>query len=101
MFLPRPWFRAILVSDMRQSELFAKTLREAPKDEEAVNAKLLIRGGFIDKTMAGTYSFLPLGLRVLRKIENIVREEMDAVGGQEILMSMLHPKHLWETTGGW
>ena len=86
---------------MRQSQLFAKTLRDAPKDEEAINAKLLIRAGFIDKTMAGTYSFLPLGLRVLNNIENIVREEMNAVGGQELLMSMLHPKHLWETTGGW
>lgn len=86
---------------MKQSELFVKTLREAPKDEESVNAKLLIRAGFINKTMAGSYSYLPLGLRVLRKIESVVREEMNAVGGQEILMSMLHPKALWETTGGW
>lgn len=86
---------------MKQSELFVKTLRDAPKDEESVNAKLLIRAGFINKTMAGSYSFLPLGLRVLRKIEQVVREEMNAVGGQEILMSMLHPKALWETTGGW
>jgi prolyl-tRNA synthetase len=86
---------------MKQSELFVKTLRDAPKDEESVNAKLLIRAGFINKTMAGSYSFLPLGLRVLRKIETVVREEMNTVGGQEILMSMLHPKALWETTGGW
>ncbi|MEK7195825.1 MAG: hypothetical protein AAB659_01120 [Patescibacteria group bacterium] len=86
---------------MKQSELFVKTLREAPKDEESVNAKLLIRAGFINKTMAGSYSYLPLGLRVLRKIEAVVREEMNAIGGQEILMSMLHPKALWETTGGW
>lgn len=86
---------------MKQSELFVKTLREAPKDEESVNAKLLIRAGFINKTMAGSYSYLPLGLRVLRKIESAVRGEMNAVGGQEILMSMLHPKALWETTGGW
>ena len=86
---------------MKQSELFTKTLREAPKDEEAVNAQLLIRAGFINKTMAGSYSFLPLGLRVLNKIENAVRNEMNAIGGQEILMSMLHPKALWETTGGW
>ncbi len=86
---------------MLYSKLFTKTIREAPKDEEAVNAQLLIRAGFIDKTMAGSYSFLPLGLKVLRNIEQIVREEMDAIGGQELLMSMLHPKSLWETTGGW
>ncbi|MBI2514778.1 proline--tRNA ligase, partial [Candidatus Wolfebacteria bacterium] len=86
---------------MRQSELFTKTKREAPKDEEAVNARLLIRAGFIDKVMAGVYSFLPLGFRVLKKIEKIIREEMEAVGGQEILMPTLQPKHNWETTGRW
>lgn len=86
---------------MRQSRLFTKTLREAPKDEEAVNAELLVRGGYVEKLMAGVYSYLPLGLRVLRKIENIVREEMDKIGGQEVLMPMLHPKIIWETTGGW
>ncbi len=86
---------------MRQSELFNRTLRDAPKDEEAVNAKLLARAGFIEKTMAGSYSYLPLGLRVLRSIEAIVREEMNAIQGQEILMSMLHPKAPWATTGGW
>ena len=86
---------------MRQSQLFTKTLREVPRDEESINANLLTRGGFIDKTMAGSYSFLPLGLRVLNNISNIVREEMNAIGGQEILMSMLHPKRLWEKTGAW
>ncbi|MCX6702516.1 MAG: His/Gly/Thr/Pro-type tRNA ligase C-terminal domain-containing protein [Candidatus Wolfebacteria bacterium] len=86
---------------MLQSQLFTKTRREAPKDEESVNAQLLIRAGFIDKTMAGVYSFLPLGLRVLRKIENIIREEMEAVGGQEILMPALQPKANWEKTGRW
>lgn len=86
---------------MLQSQLFAKTKREAPKDEEAVNAKLLIRAGFVDKLMAGVYTFLPLGLRVLNKIENIVREEMDKAGGREILMPSLHPKENWETTGRW
>lgn len=84
-----------------QSELFTKTLREAPKDEEALNAKLLIRGGFIHKTMAGVYSYLPLGLRVLRKIEKIIREEMDAVGGQEILLTALQNPELWKKTGRW
>ena len=86
---------------MRQSELFTKTKREAPKDEEAINAKLLIRAGFVDKVMAGVYSFLPLGFRVLKKIENIIREEMNAAGGQEIIMPVLHPKEVWEKTGRW
>ena len=84
---------------MRQSELFAKTQKQIPKDEEAINAKLLIKAGFIDKTMAGVYTFLPLGLRVLNKIENIVREEMNKAGGVEILMPALHPKEIWEATG--
>lgn len=86
---------------MRQSELFAKTERNAPKDEITVNARLLARAGFVEKLMAGAYSYLPLGLRVLRNLEQIVREEMNAIGGQEILMPMLHPKAIWKTTGGW
>ncbi len=86
---------------MRQSLLFTKTKREAPKDEEAVNAQLLIRAGFVDKVMAGVYSFLPLGFRTLKKIENIIREEMNAVGGQEVVMPVLHPKEAWEKTGRW
>lgn len=86
---------------MRQSELFTKTERFAPKDEETVNAKLLTRAGYVEKLMAGVYNYLPLGLRVLRNIEQIVREEMDAIGGQEVLMAMLHPKEIWERTGQW
>ena len=86
---------------MLQSILFTKTLRDAPKDEETANAKLLVRAGYVDKLMAGVYSYLPLGLRVIRKIEQVVREEMDAIGGQEILMPVLHPKANWQTTGGW
>jgi prolyl-tRNA synthetase len=86
---------------MRQSQLFTKTERNAPKDEATVNAQLLARAGFVSKLMAGAYSYLPLGLRVLNKIENIVREEMDAVGGQEISMPIIHPKSIWATTGGW
>jgi prolyl-tRNA synthetase len=86
---------------MRQSLLTAKTLREAPKDEESVNAILLTRAGFIDKLAAGIYTFLPLGLRVLRKIENIIREEMMAIGSQELLMPALHPKENWVKTGRW
>lgn len=86
---------------MRQSQFATKTLREAPKDEESINAILLTRAGFIDKLAAGVYSFLPLGLRVLKKIENIIREEMIAIGGQEILMPVLHPHENWEKTGRW
>ncbi len=86
---------------MRQSQIFTKTRRESPKDEEAVNAQLLIRAGFIDKLMAGVYTFLPLGFLVLRKIENIIREEMVKIGGQEILMPALQPKVNWEKTGRW
>ena len=86
---------------MKQSELFTKTRREVPKDEESINAQLLIRAGFVDKVMAGVYTFLPLGLRVFKKIENIIREEMITIGGQEILMPSLHPKANWETTGRW
>ena len=84
---------------MRQSELFTKTKREAPKDEEAINAQLLIRAGFVDKLMAGVYTFLPLGFKVLKKIENIIREEMNNAGGQEILMPSLQPKSNWSQTG--
>jgi len=86
---------------MKQSQLFTKTKREAPKDEEAINAQLLIRAGFVDKLMAGVYTFLPLGLRTLKKIENIIREEMIAIDGQEILMPALQPKNNWEQTGRW
>ena len=86
---------------MRQSQLFTRIERNAPKDETTVNAQLLERAGFVQKLMAGSYSYLPLGLRVLRNIENIVREEIKAVGGQEILMPQMHPKANWMTTGGW
>ena len=86
---------------MKQSQLFTKTRKEAPKDEVSVNAQLLIRAGFVDKLMAGTYSFLPLGLRVFKKIENIIRQEMEALGASEILMPTLQPKENWEVTGRW
>ena len=86
---------------MRQSQLFPKTQKEAPKDETALNAKLLARAGFVDKLMAGVYTFLPLGLRVLKKIEDIIREEMTKAGGQEILMPVLQPKENWQKTGRW
>lgn len=86
---------------MRQSQLFTKTRREAPADETAKNAQLLVRGGFIHKEMAGAYDFLPLGLLVLKKIENIIREEMNAIGGQEILMTSLQDPEIWKATNRW
>lgn len=86
---------------MKLSQLFTKTLREAPADEEAVNAKLLIRGGFVFKNSAGIYTFLPLGWRVLNKIANIIREEMNAIGGQELFMPTLVEKKYMEPTGRW
>ena len=86
---------------MKQSQLFTKTTKDLPKDEISKNAQLLIRAGFINKEMAGVYAYLPLGLRVIEKIKNIVREEMNAVGGHEIIMSSLQPKEVWESTGRW
>ncbi len=86
---------------MLQSQLFTKTKKEAPRDEESINAQLLIRAGFVDKLMAGVYTFLPLGWRVMKKIENIIREEMNVIGGQEIFMPALQPKENWMTTGRW
>ena len=86
---------------MRQSQLFAKTRKEAPKDEVSKNAELLIRAGYINKEMSGVYDFLPLGLRVLNKIIGIIREEMNALGGQEVNMSSLQRKDIWERTNRW
>lgn len=86
---------------MRYSHLFGHTIRHDPKDETTANARLLVRAGFVDKLHAGVYSYLPLGLRTLDHIAAIVREEMDAAGGQELHLPMLHPKANWVTTGGW
>ncbi|TSC83000.1 MAG: prolyl-tRNA synthetase [Parcubacteria group bacterium Gr01-1014_19] len=86
---------------MRQSELFTKTSKIPPKDEEAANAKLLTRGGFVQKMSAGVYSYLPLGQRVLQKINQIIREEMNAIGGQEMLMQALVAKEYWEKSKRW
>lgn len=86
---------------MRQSKLFTKTRKEAPSDEVSKNAQLLIRGGFIFKNMAGAYSFLPLGLRVIENINTIIREEMDAIGGQEMHMPSLQDSTLWKKTDRW
>lgn len=86
---------------MKQSILFTKTLKDAPKDETSLNAKTLIRAGFVDKVGAGIYTFLPLGMRVMEKILKVIREEINSTGGQEILMPALLPKEAWETTGRW
>ncbi|MBI3420704.1 MAG: hypothetical protein HY006_01450 [Candidatus Sungbacteria bacterium] len=86
---------------MRQSQLFGKTLREDPAGEIAANAKLLERGGFVYKTMAGAYDYLPLGFRVLQNINQIIREEMGAIGGQEFFLTALQPKERWEKSGRW
>lgn len=86
---------------MRQSQLFTKTRKEAPADEVSKNAQLLIRAGFIHKEMAGVYSYLPLGLKVIKKIENIIREEMNAIGGIEMKTSVLQNKEVWEKSNRW
>lgn len=86
---------------MKQSQLFTKTRKEAPADETSKNAILLMRAGYIAKEMAGAYSYLPLGIRVVEKIKQIVREEMNAVDGQELIMTTLQRKELWEKTGRW
>jgi len=86
---------------MRTSQLITKTRKEAPADETAKNAQLLIRAGYVYKVMAGVYAYTPLGIKVLENIKQIVREEMNAIGGQELIMSSLQRKDTWETTGRW
>jgi len=86
---------------MRISKLFTKTRREVPADEVARNSQLLIRAGFLHKEMAGVYAFLPLGLRVLENVKQIIRQEMNALGGQEVAMTVLQPKELFEKTDRW
>lgn len=86
---------------MRVSQLFTKTLKQAPADEVARNAQLLIRAGYIHKEMSGVYAYAPLGLRVIEKIKQIVREEMNAAGGQEVAMTTLQPSEIWKKTNRW
>lgn len=86
---------------MKQSKLFTKTSKTLPKDEVSVNSQLLLKSGFIDKEMAGAYSYLPLGLRVLNKIINIIREEMNAIDGQELSLTALQNQATWEATDRW
>ncbi len=86
---------------MRVSQLFTKTTKDVSKSDVSRNAQLLTRAGYIHKLMAGVYTYLPLGLRTLNKIENIIREEMDAIGGQEMVMPALQPRDIWDQTGRW
>lgn len=86
---------------MRLSDLFTRTLRDAPADAELVSHKLAVRAGLVRPVAAGVYALMPLGWRVLRKIEAILREEMDAIGGQEMHLSVVHPAELWQATGRW
>ena len=86
---------------MKQSQLFTKTRWEDPADETAKNAKLLIRAGFIHKELAGVYDYLPLGLRVLRKIENIIRTEMNKIGAEEVLLTSLQNPDIWQKSDRW
>src|SRR5438874_13672403 len=83
----------------RASQLFLPSLREPPADAEAASHKLLVRGGFIRQVGAGLWTFMPLGWRVHQKVVQVIREEMDAIGGQEMLMPVLTPAELWEATG--
>ncbi len=86
---------------MLQSKIFTKTLHDDPKDEVSANARLLSRAGYVDKLMAGVWTYLPLGWRVFNKVADIVREEMNAIGGVEMYMPALQPKEVWEKTGRW
>ena len=86
---------------MRASQYFISTLKEAPSDAEVVSQKLMLRAGFIRKVAAGIYSYLPIGLRVIRKVEDIVREEMNRAGALELTMPLVQPAELWDETGRW
>lgn len=86
---------------MRLSQTFTKTLKDAPSDEVARNAQLLIRAGFVHKEMAGAYAYMPLGKRVIDNISHVVREEMNNIGGEELQMTVLQPKEIWEQTDRW
>ena len=86
---------------MRMSKLFSQTLRENSADAEVASHQLLLRGGFIRQLASGIFSYLPLGKRALEKVENIIRKEMDAIGGQEISMPVVHPADIWKETGRW
>ena len=86
---------------MRTSNFLIATQKETPADAEVISHQLMLRAGLIRKLASGLYTWLPLGLRVLRKVENIVREEMDGAGAQEVSMPVVQPAELWEESGRW
>ena len=86
---------------MLMSQIFAPTLREVPKDAEIPSHQLMLRAGLIRKNAAGIYTYLPLGLRVIQKIKKIIREELNAKGGQELLLPIVQPAEIWEQSGRW
>ncbi len=86
---------------MRASQFLIATVKETPADAEVISHQLMLRAGMIRKLATGLYTWLPLGLRVLRKVENIVREEMNAAGAQEVLMPVVQPAELWQESGRW
>lgn len=86
---------------MRMSQLFSQTIRETPSDAEITSHRLLLRAGFIRQLGTGIFTYLPLAKRSLTKIENILREEINAIGGQEIMMPAVHPAEIWQETGRW
>ena len=86
---------------MKITNFLIPTLREAPADADITSHKLMIRAGLVRQVASGIYTWLPLGLRVLRKVESIIREEMDAIGAQELLMPGVQPGELWEESGRW
>lgn len=90
-----------LTSQMRASRFLIATHKETPSDAEVISHQLMLRAGLIRKLAAGLYNWLPMGLRVLRKVESIVREEMDRAGAQELLMPVVQPAELWEESGRW
>ena len=86
---------------MRYSQMLTSTLRQDPADAQVMSHKLMVRAGYIRKVAAGIYNYLPMGWRVLRKVENIIREEMNRAGAQEMLMPAVQPSDLWESSGRW
>ena len=86
---------------MRMSQLFSQTLREASADAEVASHQLLLRAGYIRQLASGIFSYLPLARRSMDKIENIIRDEMEKIGGQEITMPVIHPADIWKETGRW
>jgi len=90
-----------MTDSIRVSHLFTRTSKETNQEDVSRNAQLLVRAGYVQRLMAGVYSYLPLGMRVLEKIESVIRQEMNAIGGQEVLMPALQPKDIWSTTGRW